>query len=608
VIQVEEIPLDIIFPDNGIGVVTMQPFVELNDSEPFQWLANKKQIQIDRIVRTLEISKNADHGCEKTHFTVFPEYSIPGLDGVQRMQALLEDGSWQNGTFVIGGIDGLTKEAYVTLCGQANTTVNPANQPDKVRDGQWINCAIVWSKQNGIVSRWLQPKIIPAAQEELCPASHMFEGRSVYIFKPQISLQGSLLSYRFFCLICKDWIGNIGALRVIDDVLAEIDRNKGNTDRLDIYLSLILKRNLDPDYPLFLQTTEQYLNENTSVGIRRAEGAVFFVNNAGKEGPGHCASFGKSGFVFHPNCSFVTHEEYCPPTYTLKKRDGFATCKEARFRENGSCITSFRFIPPIHAIVRRIPATTKIPINPAIVHSIEVNAGATEIDPRTPGAEVPASIKWANDCLDRIDSLLEHQTGNPLRNEIKSRHDAVSKEIRKSNHEFICRCITMASCGIQDEASKWTNSKAHNIDNWDEQEKRNFETVVHSLSVIRNHQPIEINSSPTHGTIKIQDKVIDIIVVFGKSHEECREYAKAMYRLGEQRFVIVITRDINGSSVQKKFGSFLEIETELEERGPIITDPNRRFIYCGYQNLIDCCFHSPNLTELERRITGVLGV
>jgi len=146
-IEVKEIPLDIALPDDGIGMVVMQPFVEPCDREPFCWQNDKKGKQIDRIVRTLEIASQADHGCEKTHFTVFPEYAIPGLEGVRKTQEILESSSWKDGTIVVGGVDGLTKSEYSTLCSQDNTEVHQENKADKVQNHQWVNCCITWAKK-----------------------------------------------------------------------------------------------------------------------------------------------------------------------------------------------------------------------------------------------------------------------------------------------------------------------------------------------------------------------------------------------------------------------------------------------------------------------------
>ena len=146
-IEVKEISLNITLPDNGIGMVIMQPFVELCDDEPYHWQNDKKVKQIERIIRTLEIAKQADHGCEKTHFTVFPEYAIPGLEGVRKIQEILERSSWKDGTIVVGGVDGLTKKEYSTLCNEGMTQeVHKNNKAEKVRDDQWVNCCITWEK------------------------------------------------------------------------------------------------------------------------------------------------------------------------------------------------------------------------------------------------------------------------------------------------------------------------------------------------------------------------------------------------------------------------------------------------------------------------------
>jgi hypothetical protein len=614
-IEIKEIQLDITLPDDGIGMVIMQPFVELCGHEPYHWQNDKKDKQIERIVRTLEIAKQSDHGCEKTHFTIFPEYSIPGLEGVKKIQEILESNSWKKGTIVIGGIDGLTKNEYLTLISEDITKVYEENEPEKFRENHWLNCCVIWTKQtNGTVKKWVQSKLVPATQEELCPAYHMLTGKVVYIFKPSISIQDSKLPFRFLCFICKDWIGNIGGSSVVNMVLSQLSeqrRDKGIDDRLDIYLCIVLQRNPKPDYPLFLQSTVEYLKENWCLNIRRSDGAVLFVNNAGSNSAGHCKEFGKSGFIFPPNCSLVSHKEYCPPTYTLKNRDGITSCKEARFRESGACIVSFKFTPPIPAIFRRSPETPRIPMNPAIVHSIDAIAKMVEEDPRTPGQEVPASIKWVNDCLDGIKHLFEYEREHLLFNEIRTTHHAACKEIRKGNNEFLCKYITMASCEIKKDKDKWIEigeRKIHNVDNWDENEKQNLETVVHSISIMKVCKPLEIKGSLAHGTIKVQDKVIDVIIVSGKTHEECFKYAKDIYPGSGQRFVIVITRDIHNISWNKKFKSIIEdVETNFE-KDPNITDPESRFYQCGYHDLVDGCFYSKNLEELKVKVTEITGV
>ena len=183
-IKVKEIQLDITLPDDGIGMVIMHPFVELCYNEPYRWQNDKKDKQIERIIRTLEIAKQSDHGCEKTHFTIFPEYSIPGLKGVQKIQEILESNSWKDETIVSGGVDGLSKGEYFTLCNQDNTEVHDKNKPNNVRDDQWVNCCITWIKEtNGVVKRWIQPKLSPSWPEKNIISKSMFCGSSVYVFE-----------------------------------------------------------------------------------------------------------------------------------------------------------------------------------------------------------------------------------------------------------------------------------------------------------------------------------------------------------------------------------------------------------------------------------------
>lgn len=624
--KVIEKKLDITLPDTGIGMVIMQPFVELSNNEPYRWQNGKKEKQIERIIRTLEIAKQADHGCEKTHFTVFPEYAIPGLEGVTKIQEILKSSSWKCGTIVVGGVDGLTKDDYSILCTENTTQVHEVNKVDNLQTEPWFNCCITWAKEaNGQLKRWVQPKMIPATQEKLCSANRMFEGRAVYVFRPKISIQGSELSFRFLSFICKDWIGNIGSSNVVDAVLSQIESKRDNsTDRLDIYLCFILERNPEPDNSLFLQKTIQYLNEERWITVRRSDGAVLFVNNAGKNSPGYCKDFGKSGFVFHPNCSFVSHKKCCPPTYSLKAREGLATCQEARFRESGACIISFKFRPPIPAIVRRTPATSMIPMNPAIVHPIDVSIEGVEGDPRTSGTEIPAAVKWVNDCLDTIDFVLKEKDSHPIRNEIENSHDTVCKEIRRESNkfqsnEFLCRYITIASCKIKEHEDKWIEDKGiktgeekiHNVDNWDENEEQSLETVVYSLSIMKacKSLKLEIKTLSAHATLKIQDKVvINVIVVCGESHEKCFEYAQ-QYLRSEQQCGIVVTRDTHNTLWNEKFGSCLKIKDEdVTEKGPRITDWESRYNHCGYQNLISGCFNSKDLTELNNKVREVIGV
>ena len=78
--MIEEIDLNITIPVAGLCMAYMQPFVELTGTEPYKWQQDKRNQQLDKISRFLDIAKQFD-GNGKAHFTVLPEYSIPRSKG-----------------------------------------------------------------------------------------------------------------------------------------------------------------------------------------------------------------------------------------------------------------------------------------------------------------------------------------------------------------------------------------------------------------------------------------------------------------------------------------------------------------------------------------------
>lgn len=607
-IKVEEIKLNFTLPDKGIGIVTMQPFVELCIDEPFRWQNNKKGKQIDRIIRTLEIAKQRDHGCEKTHFTIFPEYSIPGLEGIRKIQETLRSDQRNGGTIVIGGIDGLTKGEYSTLCNENMMQVHDKNKPEEVRDDEWINCCIMWMKRtNGSLQQWVQPKLSPSWPERNIVHSRMFTGRSVYVFSGKFENQTKC---RFLSLLCFDWVGPIGKSYGIRAVLSEINNywRDANT-REEMNLVFVLQFNPDPNHQSFLGNAKEYFKTRAEYPfVNRDGGIIIFVNAAGGALPGKHQDYGYSSLISSPMASYGN--KGCPPTFALTSQklrgtDSLGRCKEALFREMGACIHSFRFHSP--SFLNLDVEDRYLPIDEAIVHAIDDGID----DPRVPSRSVPAAVKWINDQLDGVVPFLENKQVHPLKNSIAKAHRDLCQEIRRQPSEFLCRYIVMSSCGIEKRKDKWIEIKGrriHNIDNWDENEEQNLKTVVCSLSIMKVCGTLEVSGSDVHATIKIQDRIIDIIVVSGETHEKCFEYAKSKYAGSDQRFVIVVIRNISNMPWNKKFKSIFKSEKESTEKDPNITDPDSRFNCCGYEDLIDSCFCSQNLSELNSKITEVIEV
>jgi hypothetical protein len=149
-------------------MVLMQPYLKLDgENEPFKWMPDGVADQIAAIKRTLEISNGQMNGFEgHAHFTVFPEYSIPGVDGVNTINAFIENEGCKKGRIVIGCVDGLTKDEFFVLKELPNTVVHE-NTLSKLSDDHWVNCVIIWCKDlEGHVQKWVQSKLVPARLEK----------------------------------------------------------------------------------------------------------------------------------------------------------------------------------------------------------------------------------------------------------------------------------------------------------------------------------------------------------------------------------------------------------------------------------------------------------
>ncbi|XUJ36021.1 hypothetical protein ACQ5SK_12645 [Bradyrhizobium japonicum] len=161
----------ILLPHDRVGMVIAQPHLTLTQQEPYRTPPAGRPELLGNLTATLAVSRAAPHQAEKTHFTIFPEYSIPGLEGVELIDAALADARWPAGTIVIGGVDALSKADFASLAGRVGSHFDTEhNGLDNIGAGEWINCAIIWTKaENGTVERWLQPKALAS----LARADHL---------------------------------------------------------------------------------------------------------------------------------------------------------------------------------------------------------------------------------------------------------------------------------------------------------------------------------------------------------------------------------------------------------------------------------------------------
>src|SRR5712692_6476477 len=171
-------------PSDRVGMVIAQPYLSLTDAEPYRCTPEVKPLQMQMLTDTWSVALAVRHGAPKTHFTVFPEYSIPGLDGIALLEAAIRADKWPAGTIVIGGTDALSKPDFAGLAGEPGTHMDTTNNGlDRIAQDEWINCGITWVKaEDGTVERWLQPKLFPRWQKQDFLNQGMFRGTSVFTF------------------------------------------------------------------------------------------------------------------------------------------------------------------------------------------------------------------------------------------------------------------------------------------------------------------------------------------------------------------------------------------------------------------------------------------
>lgn len=613
-IEVEEVPLDIQLPTQSVGMVLMQPFVELNlGQEPFKWHATKVAAQLERIKNTLELA-HGGCGLAMVNFTVFPEYSIPGLEGVTVIQEAMSGETWPSDTVIIAGVDGLTKADYSLLCarGSVPSLVHPNNRPDRLEDHEWVNCCVTWvkSQQSGL-QRWIQPKLAPARLEKNVNAS-MYRGQAVHVFRCRFSND---VESRFLSLVCFDWIDtNSGLWNVLHQYALT------STSSREIHFVFVLQYNDKPNDNLFLENARKYFEEpDTCPKLNRKDCAIVFANTAGGDVPGKHEQFGFSSLVLHPGTSSSYERNDCPPTFAidtdkLRGRDNLKRCPQSLLREMGPCIHSFSLRPS--RWIQPNPADRGHPLEKAHVFSVDKDC---EIDPRLPGGPVPAVVKWFNDNLGRADSVIDDPQ-HPLNPAFNNAWKEVVDETRKRPSEDLERSINVLSVAIGQGASgnieqnpaaakKWIKitdkRRIHNVDNWDRQEEECLRFLVNAVSVLKLCLPIQIAGAPMHAKMRIGNDVYDIVVVCGDGHDECdRQIARLTYGASAARSLLIFSVDLRHQRRRSPRSRNITDTTDPSSRD--ISSGAKRFY--SYNDLIDAVSQAKHLAGLRNMIDEVLSL
>lgn len=593
VVEVDLGALGVRFPRGEVAMVVAQPHVVFVHQEPFTWAPEERQRALECIDDTLAVSRGCPHGADKTHFTIFPECTLPGLEGVDRITAAMQAADWPTETVVIGGVDGLTKAQFTELVQRPNTTYDAVgNRLDRVQAHQWVNCVVTWTKlPTGDVCSWVQPKLSPAWVELNVEYMSMYQGRSIYVFKGVHS--NADVPYQFATLLCFDWIGKADAKRMWEWLLEGIGARAGQFGgMLPLTWLFVAQCNPAPSHVSFMSQVAPFFDPAQFPRVTRDDTCLIMANVAGKEKPGKAEKFGQSAVI-------VTQSRFsrpaCMPTYgnggaPQRGGDFLETFRDAVFRERGACIHSFLVIHP--STLPPGSAGRRIALREPAVHPFNgVN------DPRAPRGAVPAVVKWVNDELDEPSkSLATKYTHLPLRAMAGAAHQRAVSELRTLKAEALGNTVNFASL----------TARKSTPDEWKGGEGLAVQHLLHTFSILEAAQyPATFHGNGAQATIMKDEISLEVIAVMGGSHEDCDKHVLDCLPAHKGQLVVV-SRDDDNTSWDPRFKSIFDQGQDETSNEAKFTQPTSAIIRIGYCDLLDAYRNAANENELKEALDAKL--
>lgn len=534
-VNVDQISLGIEMPDKELCVVAMQPYIRLNlqKGAPFKWSEDAVARQLTAIRRTLDIGREGFEG-RAANFTLFPEYAIPGLDGVAIIDERISADTWPNGSIILAGVHGLPQLEYRDLCAMLKADVSQSNAPESVPGDQWVNCGVIWTKdQDGVIRRWVQPKIHPSHEEQ---GTRMFTGSSIYAFRCRYTPSGS--SCTFLTFLCFDWIASPAGESVWYDVLSHLNE-QWKPDGASLDWTFILQHNQNPNHHIFLENTRMFLEiRSTFPSVRRDNAVVVHANTASSSSPSRSREGGFSACVFSPNAPFECRA--CRPTYSmqpqsLRESDILERCKDIVFRESGECIHEFTVRVP--KFVNLDVTDRAYPLRFAYVHPI----GDSD-DPRLSGREVHASVKWVGDLLDKIERVSTNTlSACPLKQKAEEIEPEIISKMRSRDNQAASNTVSWAAALRPEDSSSDEIKRRDNADIWDSIEINALVHVLHSITALGLAYSIDIGESDLHCVMRIDERFVQVVAILGSTHEKCRRHFDEQVRYHGADPILVIT-------------------------------------------------------------------
>jgi hypothetical protein len=600
-IAVEEAELGVIFPSDRVRMVLMQPYVELPNQEPFRWLPEKTQGQLERIRTTLRLALAPGHDVPVASITVFPEYSVPGLVGLDAIEDELGRAPCPSGTVVIAGLHGLSHAEYAQLWGRGLEHLPAASNPNNTV-GRWVNCNVVLAKKTDEpVRRWIQPKLRRCREEANCPNLLMFEGGMVYLFASRFD-NGPVC--RFLVLSCFDWIAPDGAGTLPSEVLVALSEKWRATGQQSVDFVFVPQWNPLPNDHRFLQSAHDFFVRAPNHPLVNRDSCVLvFANTAGKDTPGHCLRYGGSSLFFAPTLAQTKYDfTGCPPTYGLyntraRGQDTLGPCGDVLLREHGACVHSFLLRPPMS--VRPDNADRRWPLlDDAAVHALN----ATE-DLRAPGGIVPAVVKWTNDELDAVQPTGRALNVQNLRGELDEACGRVTQAIRRkeASRQSLCPYAASTSVDVASKTRKVQDKSIRIVDLWDHEETQGLECAVRALSILDVFERLDVAGSPAHAVMQVGGSDYQVVVVSSQSHEECYSFAQEVRRRLGNVVILLISRARIG---RPDFPSRLSILDGPDTAN--ITNDDSWVKPLGYYDLVHVACNAANVDQFRTELRPLL--
>lgn len=593
-VEVDLGALGVRFPRGEVAMVVAQPYVNFVHQEPFTWAPAEQQRALQCVDDTLAVSRSCPHGADKTHFTIFPECTLPGLEGVARVTAAMQAADWPSETVIIGGVDGLTKAQFTTLVQRPNTTFDTVgNSLDRIQAHQWVNCVVTWVKlPAGDVHSWVQPKLAPAWVELNVEYMSMYRGRSIYVFNGIHS--NADVPYQFATLLCFDWIGSVDAKRMWEWLLEGIGTRAGQIGgMLPLTWLFVAQCNPAPSHASFMGQVGPFFNPAQFPRVTRDDTCLVMANIAGNKVPGKAEQFGQSAVI-------VTQSHFsrptCMPTYgnggVLQRGGDFLeNFRDAVFRERGACIHSFVVIHP--STLPPGSAGRRFALREPSVHPFN---GVS--DPRAPGGAVPAVVKWINDELDEPSkSLATRYLDQPLTPATSTAHQRAVDKLRTLKADALGNTMNFASLTAANRTP----------DEWKDNEALAVQHLLHTFSILDiARYPAAFHGNGAQATIMKDEVSLEVIAVIGPNHEDCDKHVLGCLPAHKGQ-LMVISRDEDNNSWDPRFKSIFDQSQDETSKEAKFTEPSSAIIRIGYRDLLDAYRNAANEDQLKEAVDAKLG-